>query len=112
MNYLNTFLVRPGYNVRLKDCDPAGVEKHEDKKSARRDPLLHRDAIQPKLRFSGFSWGTCRNNSLLVCSDIVAVDSIIAMRRLANLPKKPKPIWPLPLTYLSSNPGEWYLPHS
>ncbi len=63
MNYRNTFLVRPGHTVRLKDCDPARTDKKEDKKSAR-----HKiKKLQKRMDALQFQLYAERKRSLLIC---------------------------------------------
>lgn len=63
MNYRNTFIVRPGHTVRLKDCDPARADKKEDKKSAR-----HKiKKLQKRMDALQFQLYAEQKRSLLIC---------------------------------------------
>ncbi|MDQ6913996.1 MAG: polyphosphate kinase 2 family protein [Verrucomicrobiota bacterium] len=63
MNYRNTFLVRPGHTVRLKDCDPVRADKHEDKKSAH-----HKiKKLQKRMDALQFQLYAEQKRSLLIC---------------------------------------------
>ncbi|MDQ6912280.1 MAG: polyphosphate kinase 2 family protein [Verrucomicrobiota bacterium] len=63
MNYRNTFLVRPGHTVRLKNCDPARADKHEDKKSAH-----HKiKKLQERMDALQFQLYAEQKRSLLIC---------------------------------------------